>query len=209
MVKKQTSIGAQNARVLAREKFERVKHDAVQVQTRVTELITKRTEMLKLLKQKECGLRTLQRIQEREKGELQSLIDERNDEITRLKQELEAVQAELASEKQKASSLQKQLQQVTEDLAGKSARVQELEWARQKLETLLDSERKRVDQLLMQQTAASSSQQQYTKEIEVAMTIQFNVNIIHQFTSPNRTSCLLLGRSQRSKPLKWRPSSRL
>ena len=167
MVKKQTSSGAQNARAVAREKFERVKRDAVEVQTRVAKLITRRTEILKLLEQKERGLRTLQRVQEREKGELQSLIDEKNDEIARLKQELEAVQAELATEKQKASSRQKQLQQATEDLAGKYARVQELEWARQKLETLLDSERKRVDQLLMQQTAASSSQQQYTKEIEV------------------------------------------
>ncbi len=167
VVKKQTSSGAQNARALAKEKFEQVKQDAVQVQTRVTQLITKRTEMLKLLEQKECGLRTLQRVQEREKGELQSLIDEKNNEIARLKQELEAVQAELAAEKQKASSLQRRLQHATEDLAGKSARVQELEWARQKLETLLDSERKRVDQLLMQQTAASNSQQQYTKEIEV------------------------------------------
>ena len=169
MVKKQTSSEAQNARTLSRKNYERVRQDAVQVQTRVTQLITQENGILKLLEQKQCRLRTLQRAQEREKGELQSLIDEKSDEIPRLKQELEAVQAELVSEKKKSSCncLQKRLQQATEDLAGKSARVQELEWVRQKLETLLDSERKRVDQLLMQQTAASNSQQQYAKEIEV------------------------------------------
>ena len=167
MVKKQTLNGAQNARTLAWQKFERMKHDAVEVQTRVTKLIAKKAEMLKLLEQKEHRLRTLQKIHEREKGELQSLIDEKNDEIARLKQELAAVQAELATEKQKASALQKQLQQATEDLAGNYARVQELQWVQQKLETFLDSERKRVDQLLMQQIAVSHSQQQYTKEIEV------------------------------------------
>ena len=208
-MKKQTSSGAQNARALAREKFEQVKRDAVQVQTRVTQLITKRTEMLKLLEQKERGLRTLQRIQEREKGEFQSLVNERNNEIARLKQELETVQAELAFEKQKASSLQKQLQQATEDLAVKSARVQELEWARQKLETLLDSERKRVDQLLMQQTAASNSQQQYTKEIQVWLQLSADCLLILINSPPtNRASCLLPDSSQRPKSLRWRPSGR-
>ena len=171
MVRKQTSSEAQNARALAREKFQQIKRDAVQVQTRVTKLIAQRIEIRKQLEQKERGLRKLQRIQEREKGELQSLIDERNEEITRLQQALEAVQAELAFEKQKASSLQEQLQQATKDLEVKSARVQELESSRQELVTLLDSQRKMVDQLLMQQAAASNSQQQYTKEIQVCYKI--------------------------------------
>ena len=167
MVRKQTSSEAQNARALAREKFQQIKRDAVQVQTRVTKLITQKIQIQRQMQQKERGLRKLQQIQEREKGELQSLIDERNEEIRRLQQALEAVQAELAFEKQKASSLQEQLQQVTKDLEVKSAKVQELESARQELKAFLDSQRKMVDQLLMQQTAASNSQQQYTKEIQV------------------------------------------
>ena len=167
MVRKQTSSKAQNARALAREKFKQIKRDAVQVQTRVTKLISQRIKIQKQLDQKERGLRKLQQILEREKGELQSLIDEKNEEITRLQQELEAVQVELAFEKWKASSLQEQLQQATKDLEVKSARVQELESAHQELKAFLDSQRKMVDQLLMQQAAASNSQQQYTKEIQV------------------------------------------
>ena len=167
MVRKQTSSEAQNARALAREKFQQIKRDAVQVQTRVPKLTSQRIEIRKQLEQKEHGLRKLQQIQEREKGELQSLIDEKNEEITRLQQELEAVQAELAFEKQKASSLQEQLQQATKDLEVKSARVQELKSASQEHKAFLYSQRKMVDQLLMQQAAALNSQQRYTEEIEV------------------------------------------
>ena len=75
MVRKQTSSEAQNARALAREKFKQIKRDAVQVQTRVTKLISQRIKIRKQLDQKERGLRKLQQILEREKGELQSLID--------------------------------------------------------------------------------------------------------------------------------------
>ena len=155
MINEQASSEAQNARALARENFKQIKHNAVQVQTRVTKLIKQRIEIQKQLEQKESGRRKLQRIQGREKEALQSLIDERNEEIARLQQELKAVQAELASEKRKASSLQEQLQQATKDLEVSSARVQELLWARQTLEISLDKESKRVDQLLMQQTAAA------------------------------------------------------
>ena len=61
--------------------------------------------------------------------------------------------------------LREELQRVTVEQAEKSARVQELERARDKLEGYLDWETRRVDMLLIQSTA--SSKQALLKEIKV------------------------------------------
>ena len=166
VIKKQAVSEAQNAKILARGRLIDVKKKAVEVQTKVTVLIKKSNEIQKQLQLREDELVALQALHDREKGKLQHVIDNRNEEIQKLRQDLQVIQDELASEKEKAHSVRKQLQQATQELTDKSARVQELEWARQKLETLLDSERKRVDLLLMRATSASNSQQ-HNREIEV------------------------------------------
>ena len=117
---------------------------------------------------KQSTLRVLQKLTEREKeeGEVQGAIDHTNKEIQKLQREFDVVQAELASERETARSLPEQLEQATKELAEKSAKVWELEWARQNLETLLEHERKSVDQLLMQATVASDLRQ-HNMEIKV------------------------------------------
>ena len=140
----------------------------MEVRAQVALLLKKSCDIQKELEPKQSTLRVLQKLTEREKeeGEVQGAIDHTNKEIQKLQREFDVVQAELASEREKARSLPEQLEQATKELAEKSAKVWELEWARQNLETLLGHERKSVDQLLMQATVASDLRQ-HNMEIKV------------------------------------------
>ena len=139
----------------------------MEVRAQVALLLKKSCDIQKELEPKQSTLRALQKLTEREReGEFQGAIDHNNKEIQKLQREFDVVQAELASEREKARSLPEQLEQATKELAEKSAKVWELEWARQNLETLLEHERKSVDQLLMQATVASDLRQ-HNMEIKV------------------------------------------
>ena len=166
VVHKQTTTEARNARDIARGRVDDVGEKAVEIQTNLALLIEKSCDTEKELERKQTALRAFQKIPEKEKEEFQGIIDHTNNEIQKFQKGFEAIQAELASEREKARSLPEQLQQATKELAEKSARVEELEWARQKLETLLEHERKSVNQLLMQATVASDSQQ-HSMEMKV------------------------------------------
>ena len=118
------------------------------------------------LELRQGNLEGLQESQVLRKEQFQGDVDHTHKEIQKLQEELKAVQAELASEKEKARSLPEQLQQAKKELAEKSVRVQELESAQQKLETSLENQRERVDLLLMQKSVASDLQPHIT-EIKV------------------------------------------
>ena len=167
VVHKQTTTEARRAREIARGRVDKVGEKAVEVRAQVALLLKKSCDIQKELEPKQSTLRALQKLTEREReGEFQGAIDHTNKEIQKLQREFDVVQAELASEREKARSLPEQLEQATKELAEKSAKVWELEWARQNLETLLEHERKSVDQLLMQATVASDLRQ-HNMEIKV------------------------------------------
>ena len=155
VVNKQTATEAQNARDIVRGRLDEIGKKAVEVQTAVAALSKISSDTQFQLEIKQRNLKALQ------KG--QGDVDRTHKEIQKLQEELEAVQAELASEKEKARCLPNQLQQAKKELAEKSVRVQELESAQQKLETSLENQRERVDQLLMQKSVASDLQQHNTE----------------------------------------------
>ena len=155
VVNKQTATEAQNARDIVRGRLDEIGKKAVEVQTNVAALSKISSDTQDQLELKQRNLEASQ------KG--QGDVDRAHKEIQKLQEELEAVQAELASEKEKARSLPNQLQQAKKELAEKSVRVQELESAQQKLETSLESQRERVDQLLMQKSIASDLEQHNTE----------------------------------------------
>ena len=167
VVNKQTATEAQNARDIVRGRLDEIGKKAVEVQTAVAALSKISSDTQDQLDLKQRNLEASQ------KG--QGDVDRTHKEILKLQEELEAVQAELASEKEKARSLPNQLQQAKKELAEKSARVQERESAQQKLETSLESQRERVDQLLMQKSVASDLQQHNT---EMKVLIKLSLHIV-------------------------------
>ena len=151
VVNKQTATEAQNARDIVRGRLDEIGKKAVEVQTKVAALSKISSDTQYQLDFKQRNLKALQ------KG--QGDVDRTHKEILKLQEELTAVLAELASDKEKDRSLPEQLQQAKKELAEKSERVQELESTQQKLETSLENQRERVDQLLMQKSVASDLQQ--------------------------------------------------
>ena len=134
--------------------------------TKTVKLIHERVDIEKQLELREQEIEFLKSSNLKESQQFQSIIRQREEEIKQLKEQLSAVEGQLSSKRKQAKDLREKLNQTEKELATKSAEAQELEKSNGKLEAYLDSERKRVDLLLMQMTAASS-QQQYTRELEV------------------------------------------
>ena len=159
VISKQTATEAQIARDVARGRLDDVGKKAVEVQSNVAALTKISSDTQQELELKRRNLEALRKVPVSKKEQFQGDVDHTHKEIQKLQEELKAVQAELASEKEKARSLPGQLQQAKKELAEKSVRVQELESAQQKLETSLENQRERVDLLLMQKSVASDLQQ--------------------------------------------------
>ena len=173
VVNKQAATEARNARDIARGRLDDVGKKAVEVQSNVAMLTKISSDTQQELELKRRNLEALGKVPVSKIEQFQGNADHTHKEIQKLQEELEAVQAELASEKEKAHSLPEQLQQAKKELTEKSVRVQELESAQQKLETLLDNQRERVDLLLMQKSMASDLQQH---NIEIKVLIKYSLH---------------------------------
>lgn len=88
-------------------------------------------------------------------------------EISELRQHLCKIKSKLASERKLAQDLREKLQQATLELKNKCALAHEQEKATKILRTSLKREEEAVDFLRKQITNASTSKDQYTKELEV------------------------------------------
>jgi len=121
----------------------------------------------KQLELKQQELEFLCTIKQKDEEKLQLILENKRVEIKRLQEQIQVLDSELQSEKKTAQELREKLSQVTNELQGKSSQVWELEKAICELRLDYKNERKRVDMLLMQRTAATTSKEQYTKEIEV------------------------------------------
>ena len=111
-------------------------------------------------------LNFLQRLQgqlrESEEGKMHKDV-----EVRQLQEQLREVEMELECAREEAHSLREELQRVTVELTEKSARVQELERTRDKLEESVNWQRKLVEMSLIKSTAADCSNEALLREIKV------------------------------------------
>ena len=139
----------------------------IAVHSKTTGLLKEKSELEKQLELKQQELEFLHTIKQKDEEKLQLILKNKRVEIKQLQQQIQVLNSELQSEKKTAKELREKLSQVEKKLQVKSSRVQELEKAICELRLDYKNERKRVDMLLMQRTAATTSKEQYTKEIEV------------------------------------------
>ena len=100
-----------------------------------------------------------------------------------LEKSLQLREKELGRE---TSSLTEQYQKRTLELASKSTEIKLLREAREEMKLSLDIERKRYDNVVMQQTAANTSNDSYKQEVEVLYRQEWhdNILVVHvQFTN--------------------------
>ena len=159
--------GVANKRIYAR-------HEAASARASVKVLLEMRREMGRQLQLRKRELSFLQHLQlreseeeKREREELGEVLMYKDVEVKQLQEQLRKVEKELGCAKEKACSLGEELQRVTVELAEKSARVQELERAREKLEESVNWQRKLVEMSLTHSTAAASSEEALLREIKV------------------------------------------
>jgi len=139
----------------------------IAVHNKTTGLLKEKSELEKQLELKQQELKFLRTIKQKDEEKLQLILENKRVEIKRLQEQLQVLDSELQSEKKTAQKLRGKLSQVDKELEGKSSQVRELEKAICELRLDYKNERKRVDMLLIQRTAATTSKEQYTKEIEV------------------------------------------
>ena len=150
--------------------------EAASAHARVKVLLEKRKEMGRQLQLRKKELNFLQQLQgqlreseegKREREELREVLMHKDAEVRQLQEQLSEVEKELKCAREEACSLREELQRVTVELVEKSARVQELERARDKLEESVNWQRKLVEMSLIQSTAAASSNEALLREIKV------------------------------------------
>ena len=133
-----------------------------------------------LLREKEIEIMKLSAT--KDKAQLQEIISLKEKEIADLKTKLQEVREELGRE---TLSLNEQYQKVTLELASKSTEIKLLREAKEEMKLSLDIERKRYNNVVMQQTAANTSKDSYKQEVEVLYRQEWhdNILVVHvQFT---------------------------
>ena len=172
--KQQVLQCAQTKKTHARQRVARIKQTLLTTHAKTTWLLKAKNELeveLKLKKQELMFLEALHKSNiEKEqltKEDLKFTIQNKEAEIKRLQDQVQDLDGQLKSERKEAIQLREELSQATKDLERKSGQVWELERTRSELRSDLENERKRVDMLLMQTTAATISKEDHIKEIEV------------------------------------------
>ena len=167
----QLSVASKNKRILT-------KQQAASVHERVKMLLDKKNEVERQLKLRWSELGFLQQLHgylvgsedggwDREGEELTEVMIQKDEEIKQLQKQLSGLEKELECAREEARSLREELHRVTVELAEKSARVQELERVRDKLEGSVNWQRKLVEMSLIQSTAAATSNEALLREIKV------------------------------------------
>ena len=167
----QLSVASNNKRILS-------KHQATSAHEGVKMLLVEKSEMERQLKLRQSELGFLQQLQgylvesedgrwDREREELGEVLIQKDEEVERLQKQLSEVEKDLKCAREEAHSLREELQRVTVELEKESARVQELERAREELKESVNWQRKLVEMSLMQSTAAASSIEALLREIKV------------------------------------------
>ena len=167
----QLSVASGNKRIFTKCQVTTAHHG-------VKMLLAKKNEVDRQLKLRQSELRFLQQLQgylrwsedggwESEGEELRQVLIQKDKEVRQLCEQYREVEKELGCAREQARSLRTDLQRVTVELAEKSARVQELERARYKLEERVNWQRRLVEVSLILSTAAASSKETLLREIKV------------------------------------------
>ena len=153
------------------------RHQAAAAFARVKVLVEKRNEVGRKLQLRQRELRFLEQLHELLKGrvegedeegiELREVLISKDEEVRWLQEQLKEVEKEVRCAKDEAHSLREELHRVTMEFAKQSARVQELERERDKLEHSVNRQTKLVEMLLIQSTAAVISKGDLLNEIKV------------------------------------------
>ena len=98
---------------------------------------------------------------------LQKSISRKEKEIDELQKKLQTVLKKLDETELQIPALRKELQRTSQELASKSTEIKLLREAKEEMKVSLDVERKRYDNVVMQQTAAKTSNDSYKQEKEV------------------------------------------
>ena len=159
---------AEKERIVVAQKFTAITKKLREAKIRIGQLLLERKNLEGILEQKEMELRALREYATNEKEKHKHVVSQKEKEIAGFQQQLAAVRDELERMKLQPQSFREELQKVRLELAEKSTEVRMLREAEEKVKSHLQVERKRVDDYLMQQTAARSSDANYRKEVEVS-----------------------------------------
>ena len=100
---------------------------------------------------------------------LQKSISRKEKEIDELQKKLQTVLKKLDETQLQIPALRKELQRTSQELASKSTEIKLLREVKEEMKVSLDIERKRYDNVVMQQTAAKISNDSYTVKNKVCI----------------------------------------
>lgn len=166
-VKNLALVDARKQENIVRQKLLEIKQTIENTQNKTMKLIQQKMEVEKKLQLREQELQFLRTGHQKDSELLRSIIHNKEEEVRELQHRLQSVESELALERKVTQDLKEKLHQANAALAEKSALAQEREKVNEAFKILLEGERQRVDQLVRQLTSASTSRDQYTREIEV------------------------------------------
>ena len=166
---------------VANENLSDIKDKLSEVQDKVQILVHEKNNIQTELKYTEQDIVLLQEMkdvyktkseEEKERSKekeamLQKIIDEKNKEIGRLREELQAKKAQLQPLYKEVNGLRVELAGRTAELLIKTKQVNKLEREKDRLISTCNSERGRTDKLIQQMTAQANSHESYRLEIKV------------------------------------------
>ena len=167
-----------------------IKQKLTESQSQITELTEEKKGLETTLQVREFEFQIMQKTasQQMEQMELlQKSISLKEKEIAELQKKLQTVLKKLDETEFQIPALREELQRTSQKLASKSTEIKLLREAKEEMKLSLDIERKRYDNVVMQQTAASTSNDSYKQEVEVLYRQEWhnnNILVVHvQFTN--------------------------
>ena len=168
------------------EEFTAVKQKLTESQSRIIKLAEEKNDLENTLKLREFEFQIMQQSATQQMEMQRQSISLKEKDIADLKERLKTVRKELDETKFYVPVLREELQKASQELASKSTEIKLLREAKEEMKLSLDIERKRYDNVVMQQTAANTSNDSYKQEVEVLYRQEWhdNILVVHvQFTN--------------------------
>ena len=160
---------AQQERSATSEQLKTLKFKLSQSQSRIRQLMKERDDTVRALKLQEFEFQVMRQSATKQFELQQQSISHKEKEIANLKMHLQFVEKELNETKPLIPALKEELLKASLELESKTTEVQLLRETRTDMRLALDTERKVLDNYLLQQMAASVSQDRYNQEVEVSL----------------------------------------
>ena len=160
------------------EEFTAVKQKLTESQSRITKLAEEKNDLENTLKLREFEFQIMQQSATQQMEMQRQSISLKEKDIADLKERLKTVRKELDETKFYVPALREELQKASQELASKSTEIKLLRETKEEMKLSLDIERKRYDNVVMQQTAANTSTDSYKQEVEVLYRQEWHDNIL-------------------------------